>query len=30
MITPLGPVLSVHVGEGAVGVTIGSTLTPIE
>lgn len=30
MTTPLGPVLSVHVGEGAVGVTIGSTLTPIE
>ncbi|MFT4200106.1 DegV family protein [Gordonia sp. (in: high G+C Gram-positive bacteria)] len=27
---PLGPVLSVHVGEGAVGVTVGSTLTPID
>ncbi|MFT3900486.1 MAG: DegV family protein [Gordonia sp. (in: high G+C Gram-positive bacteria)] len=27
---PLGPVLSVHVGEGAVGVTIGSTLTPLD
>ncbi len=30
MITPLGPVLSVHVGAGAVGVTIGSTLTPLD
>ncbi|GAB10744.1 hypothetical protein GOARA_062_00120 [Gordonia araii NBRC 100433] len=27
---PLGPVLSVHVGQGAVGVTIGSTLTPLD
>ncbi|GED98430.1 DegV family protein [Gordonia crocea] len=30
MTTPLGPVLSVHVGTGAVGVTIGSTLTPLD
>lgn len=27
---PLGPVLSMHVGDGAVGVTIGSTLTPLD
>lgn len=30
MTTPLSPVLTVHVGTGAVGVTVGSTLTPID